>query len=555
MRLEPNTIIIIFGLIAANILQFLIGWLRSSLLASERDGYEQQAKRLEQELNAAEQVKRILQFRLDCALAASSNKDPDPHFYQAILSRCIQENSYLWVYHLVQNRVEPLGPNKEQLPRIAFNEPAIRKLNLLREGSIKLSIHDFALRSRDGVHVDQLYVIPCGGRKMLLLSEIPTITGNSLQDFKCIVEACSRFETQKRNSIQPVLNQNEDASSQVELELAREMLELRTLTDHQFTTPKEMLETFLARLAILTGFERTSLYLLNDTSGVRELFAWGGHALSEKATQDWLSAEEIICHKHHVGLQEALPITAELIAQHNLPFQSGLITPAFHGSEEIGFLLLTSRREYTPDAVDLQLVHWAAEFIVQTLVKTLNRALIEDQVRRDALTQVANRHAFEMEFPQIVQQALFLERNCSLILMDIDHFKKINDMHGHPAGDAALQQVAGRIQGIVSHLRVTDRPLLARYGGEEFALLLPNIGETGAMRIAETIRIAVAEATVEFHETKIPVTLSAGVATLPAHGMTADELLSRADAALYHAKNSGRNRVELASHQVQELAT
>ena len=128
----------------------------------------------------------------------------------------------------------------------------------------------------------------------------------------------------------------------------------------------------------------------------------------------------------------------------------------------------------------------------------------------------------------------------SLLMMDLDDFKLVNDTHGHLAGDRVLEEV-GRI--LQDEPRGMDQA--ARYGGEEFILALPETGPEGAMKAAQRIRRAVEALTVDDIRagTTISVTVSIGLATAPADGVTARELIPAADSALYRAKRSGKNRV------------
>jgi diguanylate cyclase (GGDEF)-like protein len=128
----------------------------------------------------------------------------------------------------------------------------------------------------------------------------------------------------------------------------------------------------------------------------------------------------------------------------------------------------------------------------------------------------------------------------SVVLFDIDHFKSVNDNYGHPAGDRVLAAVA---RSLGKRLRPSD--VLARYGGEEFVLLLPATDSDGAAVVAERLRQQVAQLCHDIGgSSTLRVTLSAGYATLdPGSAATADMLLASADAALYVAKRSGRNRV------------
>jgi len=119
-----------------------------------------------------------------------------------------------------------------------------------------------------------------------------------------------------------------------------------------------------------------------------------------------------------------------------------------------------------------------------------------------------------------------------------DHFKRVNDTHGHAAGDLVLKAIADHLR---SNARESD--LVFRYGGEEFLLLLPDTSAAQALRKVDCIRQAVEASPVPVGEQTINITLSAGVATFPADGATPDALIERADQALYLAKSQGRNRV------------
>jgi diguanylate cyclase (GGDEF)-like protein len=129
-----------------------------------------------------------------------------------------------------------------------------------------------------------------------------------------------------------------------------------------------------------------------------------------------------------------------------------------------------------------------------------------------------------------------MDGRLSVVLLDIDNFKLLNDSHGHVAGDAVLRQVAAALQECGR-----EYDTIARYGGEEFAAVLPGCSSGLAMQVAERLRAAVEEA-----PTEVPVTASAGVATYPYDGIDVAGLLSAADQALYASKRGGRNMVRSA---------
>lgn len=157
---------------------------------------------------------------------------------------------------------------------------------------------------------------------------------------------------------------------------------------------------------------------------------------------------------------------------------------------------------------------------------------------RDALTGLPNRRAFEEALLREVARAERENAPFAVLLLDVDHFKRVNDGHGHPAGDAVLRAVAARARGA---LRAAD--LLARVGGEELAALLPGADRAAALEAGERVRLAVRASPVEAGNAAITVTLSVGVAVRRA-GEEGADLLARGDERLYAAKRGGRDRVE-----------
>jgi len=167
---------------------------------------------------------------------------------------------------------------------------------------------------------------------------------------------------------------------------------------------------------------------------------------------------------------------------------------------------------------------------------------LADLARRDALTGLANRRAFEEALQREVARARRTGAALAVVALDIDHFKRVNDTHGHAAGDLVLAEVAARAQRA---LRAED--LLARIGGEELAALLPGATLAAAAEVAERIRHAVGDRGIPVAATAIDVTVSLGCAALLADEREGAALLARADARLYDAKRAGRNRVVCAA--------
>jgi diguanylate cyclase (GGDEF)-like protein len=166
----------------------------------------------------------------------------------------------------------------------------------------------------------------------------------------------------------------------------------------------------------------------------------------------------------------------------------------------------------------------------------LNRVRLLSET--DELTGIYNRRGFATLGGRLFSQAIRYGHPSTVMLIDLDAFKEINDQYGHEAGDQVLRQVAAYIQ---TELRITD--VLARYGGDEFIVLLPETPSRAAIDVGERIRKAVAASPIEFSGHSIATTVSIGVAAYPESGGALDTLIGRADRAMYEVKQAGRNGV------------
>jgi diguanylate cyclase (GGDEF)-like protein len=217
---------------------------------------------------------------------------------------------------------------------------------------------------------------------------------------------------------------------------------------------------------------------------------------------------------------------------------SFMAVPLIHNQKLTGCLVLESRRPGQYDVAEQIMTEAVAS---QAAIAIQNAALfqkVREQALTDPLTGVYNRrYFFEMGNLEI-EQARRSGRGLGVILLDLDHFKQVNDTYGHLAGDQILAQVAHILR---EQVRSSD--VICRYGGEEFAVLLPEINMMGALQVAERLNQEIYRTSVTSRKGEVRVSVSMGVAMLDAETHTIDDMLHQADRALYAAKQAGRNCV------------
>jgi diguanylate cyclase (GGDEF)-like protein len=320
---------------------------------------------------------------------------------------------------------------------------------------------------------------------------------------------------------------------------------LATLID---ATPAQRLLLHSARdlvalesAAVVMADEAETRYRVVEAEGWAAAYVDREVGLSERTWTSWVlrSAEEPYLLDDVSAGRERMPVLVlDEGAGRN---ESLLAVPLRVRNRALGALILTSR----PGGFDASTRRVLGILANQAAAALYTMRLVErakDQALRDGLTGLYNRRAFD----DLLSKSLAREQRqggrLGLVLVDLDLFKKLNDTHGHPAGDAALKATA---QILVKHLRKGDHA--ARYGGEEFVLVLPGADESGTAQIAERIRQAVQHQRLHFEGARIAMTASLGVAVAPTDGDSEETILAAADRALYAAKHRGRNRVVLSS--------
>ena len=214
--------------------------------------------------------------------------------------------------------------------------------------------------------------------------------------------------------------------------------------------------------------------------------------------------------------------------------ESEACLPLISFGEALGVLVLDSAKPGAFDDGDVQALQAVADICGNAIQNARHFERARNLANIDGLTGIYNRRYFEQRILEEIERSSRYNGSLALIMLDIDGFKKLNDEFGHLLGDEVLRQVSNIF---TQHLRKVD--VVCRYGGEEFAILVPETSGANATAVAEKIRRIVE--TWHFPGVPRPVTVSAGVAEFPTDGRTRDELMKAADAALYAAKQQGRN--------------
>lgn len=329
----------------------------------------------------------------------------------------------------------------------------------------------------------------------------------------------------------------------VEREQLAQMKALHEISNAIFRSLRldEMLKSVAQSLIQQLGFDRVRIYLVNKEGDILESV---------------LSMDQ---RQHESGEKESFPLTRGFHPMVDLILGKAhderiekyqrtiLYLPLRTRDENMGVLMvdnILSQQEIPVEQVTV------LSAVAGQLGMAIKNARLFQGVEELAITDGLTGLYLLRYFKQRLREEFFrAERNrgqLSLMILDIDHFKRFNDTYGHPAGDTILASVAERV---LSNARKVD--LTARYGGDEFVILLPDTSADEAMLLAERLHQAVSGEQVKLsHDRSVPLTVSIGVATYPTHAATIEELIKRADEALYWIKSHGRNRIRLYSFEI-----
>ena len=300
-----------------------------------------------------------------------------------------------------------------------------------------------------------------------------------------------------------------------------------------------MLEVILDTAAVTLGSTAGALYLRRHNARELTLEAAQGYA---PPTGAGLRLEEGVAGVAAGGVPVLIPRDPVEAAEPVEPSASTAIAvPLVRGDRTMGVIALYGRP--TPEPFGEGDVETLSSFAAQASVAIENVLLHQETEQlsiTDGLTGVWNRRYLELSLRKEIERASRFSRPLSVLMIDIDRFKDVNDRFGHPQGDGVLVEVTRRIMGTIR----TQIDFVSRYGGEEFVVVLPETPCDGGKVVAEKIRAAVRDHPFVGDGTHLTITVSVGVSAYPLDGLTAEDIIRAADEAMYRAKRAGRDRVE-----------
>jgi len=306
---------------------------------------------------------------------------------------------------------------------------------------------------------------------------------------------------------------------------------------------KNLLQYILSQAIEITSAEKGSIMLYNletDRLNIRVLAG-----LEDTKYQEKVNNNEIRCRSFKPGegiagrvFMTSQPMIVNNIREDDLFIKSETsyvrsiaCIPMVVYSDVVGVINVTNKKdgkEFTEEDVEM------LKAVADQAAVAVNKAQLWDMAVTDSLTGLYVRRYFMVKLQEEIHRAERYNKPLSVVMVDLDRFKKINDTYGHDAGDRALKTISQFFQK-----NIRDIDAIGRYGGEEFVMLIPDADKEAAFCLAERLRKELAKVKLEDLP---PITISLGIATYPSDGTDIDELIKKADAAMYEAKRKGRNR-------------
>jgi diguanylate cyclase (GGDEF)-like protein len=308
--------------------------------------------------------------------------------------------------------------------------------------------------------------------------------------------------------------------------------------------PEEVYETAFAAAREIVGFDYGAITLYDDAAKRHTVAAVTGEGLATFAGLSYGDNAGLVAmaikNRHYLPAGGELRDRRQTIFTPKLSLNgvaSLVVYPLISGDRALGAFVLADRARGLFSADRREMLGVIANQVAVSVHNGQMYAQMEDMATTDGLTGLVNHRTFQDRFSEMLARSERSDKPVTLLLTDIDHFKSVNDTYGHPVGDAVLRAVSKVLQ---QQARTVD--VVARYGGEEFALVLEDTDGQGALILAERIREEVGALEHPSDQGPFSCNLSLGVASYPSDGKHKQLLIERADQALYHAKEHGRNQ-------------
>ncbi len=375
-----------------------------------------------------------------------------------------------------------------------------------------------------------------------------TLIGHNLSEAESrILEAANFIAQAVRNGI----SYNNLLEERMIIEqVTREMRELYELTRSLSTAfkPDEVFERLLSGVAEIFSCEAHSLLIVDDHQGtIYTTYLGQEEPVFSKALHTRIVKNWEVLEKESIDIIECTTLTSAASEEPRFinklkpdsKIKSWISAPLVHEGKSFGLLCVAAVNRNRFDPFHFEILYIVAGLGAKVIENAQLSARLQQLATIDGLTGIFNHRTFQERLEDQFNLAQRYDKPLSLIMMDIDHFKKFNDTHGHPIGDEVLKVVSSTLQ---KTLRDVD--IVCRYGGEEFSVILPESNMESAIQVADRLREAIEQQVVIAGELELKVTISLGVSEYPFGGQSRREvLIEQADRMLYVAKLSGRNRV------------
>lgn len=417
-----------------------------------------------------------------------------------------------------------------------------REFHILDESDARHSFLYNYIPAADRRRLKQLFIFPVRHNQEITGLMITT----SLYPAGMALERRLSLALRLLNGMEGHFHQSQELRmQQTQLKTTQEVLELRDISDRFGNDVRELVDQYLSALVRQVGGDRAFIAFSREDQfrEVRSIQRVGEKPNDEQRDKWDRDERHLIKIAAHRGHNIVLDPAEMDIYGFSGPLKNVMSISMNPRQGTHGLMCLMRHQELAFTEDEKRHIEWAGEYLSEILRKSLDQATMEMLATCDSLTGLLNRRVFQEKLNGEMVKAESRSKPCSLMMIDLDHFKSINDTFGHQMGDEVLRRVADMVRETLESEEMLHKVLAARYGGEEMAAILPRLETREAWKVGEKLRQNIATLDLEFKGMSCPVTASIGISSYPEQADESDELIEFADKALYRAKAEGRNQV------------